>query len=220
MRISVRGGFSFFIVCMTAMGASLALGAADRAGETPDPVPAEEYPFYDLIVQSKFLTSDTTLVLIERLTVARAEKSEREYLSREFLDEQQVLQGQLPAALLDDFLGKLKTPSRLDAKFGFGVRYRFVGNGLPEESEVSLAPVPVASVPRLARGAPQTVGVLQFSRVGFAPREDQALVYVEENRPDGTGGGFLVWFHRRGKVWTITDTEVLWIARPDEEREP
>ena len=215
MRISVRGGFSFFIVCMAAMGASLALGAADRAGETPDPVPAEEYPFYDLIVQSKFLTSDTTLVLIERLTVARAEKSEREYLSREFLDEQQVLQGQLPAALLDDFLGKLKTPSRLDAKFGFGVRYRFVGNGVPEESEVSLGPVPVASVPRLARGASQIVGVVQFSRVGFAPREDQALVYVEENRPDGTGGGFLVWFHRRGKVWTITDTEVLWMARPD-----
>ncbi len=220
MRIAVRKGLSLFIVFMAAIGASSSLGAADHAGEKPEPVPAEEYPFYDLVVQSKFLTSDTTLVVIERLTVARLEKHEREYLGREFLDEQQVLQGQLPAALLDDFLAKLKTPSRLDARFGFGVRYRFVRNGALEEPEVSLAPVPVVSVPRPAQEAPQTVGVLQFSRVGFTPREDQALVYVEENRQDGTGGGFLVWFHRRGKVWTITDTEVLWMARPDDMPEP
>ncbi len=204
---------------MVTMGALSALGA-DRAGEQPDPVPAEEYPFYDLIVQSKFLTSGTTLVIIERLTVAQLEQHEREYLSREFLDGQRVLQGQLPEALLDDFLAKLKRPSRLDARFGFGVRYRFVRDGVPEESEVLLAPVPVVSAPRSVQEAPQTVGVLQFSRVGFTPRNDQALVYVEENRPDGTGGGFLVWFHRRGKAWTITDTEVLWMARPDEEREP
>ncbi|MGH7259258.1 MAG: hypothetical protein ACREI9_01075 [Nitrospiraceae bacterium] len=200
---------------MVAIGVSSVLGAADRAGEKPESVPAEEYPFYDLVVQSKFLTSDTTLVVIERLTVATLEKNEREYLSREFLDEQQVLQNRLPAALLDDFLFKMKTPSRLDARFGFGVRYRFVRDGVPEEPEVSLAPIPAAWVPRSVQEAPQTVGVLQFSRVGFTPREDQALVYVEENRPDGTGGGFLVWFHRRGKVWTITDTEVLWMARPD-----
>ncbi len=220
MRIAARRVVSLFILGMAAMGVSSALGAADRAGEQTAAVPAEEYPFYDLIVQSKFLTSHTTLVIIERLTVTRLEQHEREYLSREFLDDQRVLQGRLPAALLDDFLFKLSAPARLDARFGFGVRYRFVRDGVPEEPEVSLAPVPVAWAPRPVQEAPQTVGILQFSRVGFTPREEQALVYVEENRPDGTGGGFLVWFHRRGKVWAITDTDVLWMARPGEEREP
>ena len=66
------------------------------------------------------------------------------------------------------------------------------------------------------QGPRATIGLLRFSRVGFTRREDQALVYVEEVRPDGTGGGFLVWLHRRGRVWTIADTEVLWMARPDE----
>ncbi len=201
---------------MVAMGALSALGA-DRAGEQPNPVPAEEYPFYDLVVRSKYLMSGTTLVLIERLTVARVEKDEREYLSREFFEEEGVFGGQLPAALLDDFFSKLKAPSRLEAKFAFGVQYRFFSNGVPEEPEVSLAPIPVSSGLGLAQDAPSAVGVLRLSRVGFTPREDQALVYVEENRPDGTGGGLLIRLHRRGKVWMITDTEVLWMARPDDE---
>ena len=193
-------------------------GVAARAEKQPPPVPAGAYPLYDLVVRSKYLMSGTTLVLIERLTVARVEKDEREYLSREFFEEQAVFDGRLSPALLDDFFFKLKAPSRLEAKFGFGVPYRFFSNGVPEEPEVSLAPIPAASRP--AQTAPQAIGVLRFSRVGFTPREDQALLYVEEERPDGGGGGLLVWLHRRGKTWTIADTEVLWMSRSDEEREP
>ena len=191
-------------------------GVAARAEKQPPPVPVEEYPLYDLVVRSKYLMSGTALVLIERLTVVRVEKDEREYLSREFFEEQGLFGGQLPAALLNDFFFKLNAPSRLEAKFGFGVPYRFFSNGVPEEPEVSLAPIPASSRPRRTQDAPSAVGVLRFSRIGFTPREDQALLYVEEERPDGGGGGLLVWLHRRGKVWTITDTEVLWMARTDE----
>ena len=192
------------------------LSVAARAEKQPPPVPAEEYPLYDLVVRSKYLMSGTTLVLIERLTVARVEKDEREYFSREFFEAEGVFGGQLPGTLLDDFFSKLKAPSRLEAKFNFGVQYRFFSNGVPEEPEVSLAPIPASSRPGLAQDAPSAVGVLRLSRVGFTPREDQALVYVEEERPDGAGGGLLIRLHRRGKVWTITDTEVLWVSRTDE----
>ena len=83
--------------------------------------------------------------------------------------------------------------------------------------EVSLAPIPVVHRRSIQdQGSRSTIGLLRFSRVGFTRREVQALVYVEEERLDGTGGGFLVWMYRRGKVWTIADTEVLWMARPDE----
>jgi hypothetical protein len=193
----------------------LSLGAADLVGEQPAAVPAEEYPLYDLVVRDKFLTSRTTMVVIERLTVALVKKDERDYLSRESLEEQEVFENKLPPVLLDDFLFKLKAPSRLDGKFNFGVPYRFVRDGVPEEPEVSLAPIPAANRRRIQ--APRsTIGLLRFSRVGFTRREDQALVYVEEERLDGTGGGFLVWLNRRGKVWTIIDTEVLWMAQSGE----
>ncbi len=172
------------------------------------------------MVESKYLAPGTTLVLIERLTVARLEKEERTYLDQEFFEAQDVFGRQLPAALLHDFFVKLRTPARLEAKFDFGVQYRFFSNGVPEEPEVSLAPIPAALRPGRVQEEPRTIGVLRFSRVGFTPRDDQALVYVEEERPDGTGGGLLVWFHRRGKVWMIADTEVLWMARTDEERAP
>jgi hypothetical protein len=211
-------------MCSVALAAAMAwpavVVAVEPVEKKPPPVPAEEYPLYDLVVQTRYLASGTTLVLIERLTIARERHDERGYLSREFFEQQDVFGGRLPAVLLDDFFGKLAAPSRLEAKFGFGVRYRFFSDGVPEEPEVSLAPIPAASRPRRAQEAPRAVGVLQFSRVGFTPREDQALVYVEEERPDGTGGGLLVWCRRRGRGWTVTDTEVLWVARTDEEREP
>ncbi len=207
------------MMLMAAMGVSSDLRAAEPVGTQPAPVPSEEYPLYDLVVRNKFLTSQTTLVVIERLTVARAKKNERDYLSRESLEEEEVFENKLPPVLLDDFLFKLQAPSRLDGKFSFGVPYRFVRDGVSEEPEVSLAPIPAADRQVIqSQGLRSTIGLLRFSRVGFTRREDQALVYVEEERLDGTGGGFLVWMHRRGKVWTIADTEVLWMAQSNEER--
>lgn len=215
MRIALRAGVVFSIMLTAAVGWPATSGAAEQAGKKTPPVPAEEYPIYDLVVQSKYLTSGTRLVLIERLTAVRVEQDEREYLSPEFFEEQGVFGGRLPPPLLDDFFFKLKAPARLEAKFGFGVPYRFFSNGVPEDPEVSLAPIAVSRrVP--VQEAPKTIGVLRFSRVGFTPREDEALVYIEEERPDGTGGGLLVRLHRRGRDWSITGTEVLWVGRTDE----
>jgi hypothetical protein len=215
MRIALRAGVLLSITLTAAVGWPATSEAAEQAGKKPPPVPAEEYPIYDLVVQSKYLTSGTRLVLIERMTAVRVEKDEREYLSPEFFEEQGVFGGRLPPPLLDDFFFKLKAPARLEAKFGFGVPYRFFSNGVPEDPEVSLAPMAVSrSAP--VQEAPNTVGVLRFSRVGFTPRQDAALVYIEEERPDGTGGGLLVRLHRRGRDWSITGTEVLWVARTDE----
>ncbi len=33
--------------------------------------------------------------------------------------------------------------------------------------------------------------------------------YSENTRPDGTGGGFLVWFRPQGREWASLDTEVV-----------
>ena len=219
MRSVVRTGLFFPMMLLAATGVLSDLRAAERVGTKPAPVPSEEYPLYDLVVREKFLTSRTTMVVIERLTVAQAKKDERKYLSRESLEEQEIFENKLPPVLLDDFLFKLQAPSRLNGKFSFGVPYRFVRDGVSEEPEVSLAPIPAADRQVIqSQGLRSTIGLLRFSRVGFTRREDQALVYVEEERLDGTGGGFLVWMHRRGKVWTIADTEVLWMAQSNEER--
>ncbi|MEW6545132.1 MAG: hypothetical protein AB1411_16195 [Nitrospirota bacterium] len=189
--------------------------APEVSGETkPQPVPVEEYPIYDRVVRAKFLTSQTRLVLIQRLTVARLGPAEEDVPSRSFFSERSLFQGGLSADLLQDFIRKAGRPSRVEARFDFGVRYRFVtGDGAEEEPVVALPWRPARFSP--VQDAPATVGRLGFSRVGFNVRGDRALVYVEENRPDGTGGGLLMLLRKAGSSWEFVDTEVLWVARRD-----
>ena len=151
--------------------------------------------------------------------------------------EQEYFDGEMPADLIREITAINRRPSRLEGRFHFGVSYRFATGDKLEEPEVSLspygwglapfffAPVPVrgaagqapsqASEPvPWARARPvQTPSVLDrmaFSRVARSLRNDHALLYAEVVRPDGTGAGFLVWFRRQGRSWTLFDTEVAW----------
>nr|MBI3613442.1 hypothetical protein [Nitrospirota bacterium] len=107
---------------------------------------------------------------------------------------------------------KNSRPARLADQFTIGVPYRFVSEEGVEEPEVSLAPIPASFLER-TQETPLTVGILTFSRVGFSPRRDRALVYVEDNRQDGSGSGLLMFLVRRGHGWEFLDTEVLWVAQ-------
>lgn len=178
----------------------------------PLAVPAEDYALYDQTVESIFLTSYTRLVVIERMTVARLFPGRTEPMTIGSFHDRNFFMGRLPPDLARGFVGANREAGRLEGRFQFGVRYRFVTGQLLEEPEVS------AAVPVQAGGAApvQAFPVLErlaFSRVGRTLQQDQALVYVEQIRPDGTGAGFLVWFHREGREWRIFDTEVIWTIR-------
>ena len=57
------------IIAMLLMDALLGLpGAAAESDQKADVIPAEDYALYDQVVTSKFLTSATQLVVIERMT--------------------------------------------------------------------------------------------------------------------------------------------------------
>lgn len=188
--------------------------AAEQRSAT-DVIPAEDYALYDQAIESIFLTSYTRLVVIERMTVARLFPDRTEPMTIGSVQDRNYFLGQLPSDLVRDFVGANREAGRLEGRFKFGVRYRFVTGQSLEEPEVS------AAVPAQAgRAAPvQAAPVLEriaFSRVGRTLRQDQALVYVEQIRPDETGAGFLVWFHREGREWRIFDTEVVWTIRSEE----
>jgi hypothetical protein len=163
--------------------------------------------------------------------------------------EQEYFDGELPMDLIREFISLNRQPSRLERQFHFAVAYRFATGDTIEEPEVSLsphgwelahfffAPVPVRGaagqapshmsepVPWAGTRPIQALSVLDrlaFSRVARSLRNDQALLYVEVLRPDGTGAGFLVWFRRQGRSWTLFNTEVAWTIRaqvePEEEQ--
>ncbi len=185
--------------------------------EQLQPVPAEEYPFYDLVVEAKFLTSRTRLVIIERMTAIRLHPEEPQLPTAAWFAEQEFFDGRLPKDLIRDFVTKAQRPARLDARFTFGVRYRFVsGEGVPDtEAAVPVFPAAWRVEEENDGDALEILDRLAFSRVGLTSRGDQALLYVANQRPNATGAGFLFWLVRRQGRWEIFDTEVLWVAQPD-----
>ena len=191
-------------------------GSLAAAPELAESVPAEDYPFYDLAVGDKFLTSQTKLVVIERMTATHLHPEEPQLPTLAWFAEREYFDGRLPQDLLRDFVAKNQRPSRLDRRFGFGVRYRFVSGEGGGDAETSLPMISAAWLVQQEDGAPDIIDHLAFSRVGLNLRADPALLYVANPRPDGTGAGFLLWFVRRQKVWALYDTEVVWVSRPDQ----
>jgi hypothetical protein len=195
-------------------------GAVAESGQKTDAIPVEDYALYDQVVTSKFLTSATQLVVIERTTQFRLSPDQEGPTTIGSFQEQEYFDGDLPADLIREFTAINRQPSRLEGRFHFGVGYRFATGDRLEEPEVSLArPVTVARARPVQ--APSVVDRVAFSRVARSLRNDHALLYVEVVRPDGSGAGFLVWFRRQGRSWTVFDMEVAWtiqIQRVPEER--
>jgi hypothetical protein len=196
-----------------------AIGSAEPTPDNPKPVPIEDYPLYDLIVDEKFLTPETKLVLLEGATVARLHPEQQGPLRIQTFNEYEIFDGRLPLELVRDFVLKNQSPSKLGEYFGFGVRYRFV-SGQGADQEASLAPTPVVwhEVYPIQEEPldepPAIIDRLAFSRVAYTFGREQALVYVEYNRGNGSGAGFAVWLTQSGKRWGIFDSELVWAARP------
>src|SRR6476660_4666302 len=187
--------------------------------ESPLPVPLEDYPLYDLVVDEKFLTPETKLVLPERTTLTLLHPEQQGPLRLETFQEYEIFDGRLPLDLVRDFLFKNQTPSTLEGHFGFGVRYRFVSGNGAEQQETSLAPLPVSvGMPQLLQEGPldeppAVLDRLSFSRVAYNFGREHAFMYVEYNRPDGSGAVVAVLRRSSGSRWGIFDSELVWAAR-------
>jgi hypothetical protein len=210
-RARGAGCWSAFVLCLL-----LVDGRAVAQTQESVVVPVEDYPLYDRVVTSKFLTSETRLVLIERLTVSRLYPDQEVSTTIGLFEQNDLFEGRLPPDLVREFVFKNRQPARMSAHFNFGVRYRFVSPQGTEEPEVSLG-LPVLWPPIALTEDLSFLGRLVFSRVAYTPRSDQALLYVEQHRPDGTGAGFLVWLRSQASAWSIIDTDVLWSLHTSEE---
>jgi hypothetical protein len=193
-------------------------GAVAESDRQVEAISAEDYALYDEVVTRKFLTSGTRLVVIERMTRLRLSPDQEGPTTMGAFQEQGYFNGELPTDLIREFISVNRQARRLEGRFHFSVRYRFATGDTLEEPEVSLArPATVARAKRIQ--APQVLDRLAFSCMARSVHNDHALMYVEALRPDGTGAGFLVWFVRRGRSWTLFDTEVAWTIQTQVEPE-
>jgi hypothetical protein len=209
----------FILTMLFVMGSFIEVpGAVAESDQKADAISAEDYALYDQVVTSKFLTSATQLVVIERMTRLRLSPDEEGPTMIEAFQEQGYFDGELPADLIREFSSVNRQPSRLEGRFHFGVGYRFATGDRIEEPEVSLVRPAAVARTRSVQVSP-VLDRLAFSRVARSLRNDHALMYVEALRLDGTGAGFLVWCRRQGRSWTLFDTEVVWTIQPQLEPE-
>ena len=195
-----------------------ASGAVAGSDQKADVLSTEDYALYDQVVASKFLTSATQLVVIERMTRLRLSPDQEGPTTARAFQEQDYFDGELPEDLIRDFVSTNRQVSRLEGRFHFAAGYRFATEGRLEDPEVSIAR-PVTMPSSMPVHASSILDRLAFSRVARSLRNDHALLYVETFRPDGTGAGFLVWCRRQGQRWALFDTEVMWIIQVQAEPE-
>ncbi|MDF2458672.1 MAG: hypothetical protein K0S79_1088 [Nitrospira sp.] len=218
MRAFITGVSLLALTCALSMGAASPT-PAETGLDTPAAIPADDYALYDLIVDEKFLTPETKLVVLERATLTRLHPEQQGPLRLETFHQYEIFDDRLPGELVRDFLLKNQTPSKLDKRFGFGTRYRFVSGEGAEQQETSMPSILVSkSSPRLIQEEPleeppAVIDRLAFSRVAYTFGREQALIYVEYNRPTGAGAGFAVWLNRSGAQWRIFDSELVWAGR-------
>ena len=205
------------LLFLTLMCCVMTLPAIGLAGEgAVVSIPIEDYARYDQILTSKFLSSDTQLVLFERKTTTQISPEQEGPLTVVWFQKQAYFDRTLPAELVRGFVAVNQEPAKLEGRFQFGTRYRFVSGNTIEEPEVSLAQPVLTTWLRSVQALP-VLDRLVFSRIGYNLRQTEALVYVGNPRPDGSGAGFLVWLRRQGTAWLIWDTEVVWTVRIEPE---
>lgn len=186
---------------------------AEVSAEEAATVPADAYVLYDAVVGTKFLTSQTRLVVLERMTTKQLSPDQPALLTVAWCREQAWFDGRLSEDLIRDFVAKNQQPARLQSLFSFGVRYRFISDQGVPETESGLLVIPVARLVQELEGELDRVDRLVLSRAGMTLRNDQALLYVANLRRDGTGAGFVFWLVRRQTTWEVYDTEVIWVAK-------
>ncbi|MFO0775839.1 MAG: hypothetical protein U0172_14355 [Nitrospiraceae bacterium] len=212
MRTWLRNIAYAIVLSVGCVGADLAesteLSQGGGALVTP-----EEYPVYDAVVESRFLTDATRLVVIERYTTVRLMPADADEQTVAWSEDVRPFDGRVSSALLDRFRVVHRERARLESRFGFTPTVRFVTEDGAEEPEVRWDGV------RPVGAAPSVIERLAFSRVAFDLPHRQALVYVAQERPDGGGMGLMVYLHateQRGvTLWRVQASEVLWVARPD-----
>ena len=204
-------------VLLTLLSMVMTVPALGLAGEERVvSIPVEDYARYDQIITSKFLISETQLVLLERNTTTQISPDQEGPLTSAWLRTQGYFDGALPVDLVRDFVAVNQGSLRLEGRFQFGTRYRFVSGNTVEEPEVSLAHPILTAWLRSVQVVP-VLDRLVLSRIGYNLPRTQALVYVGNPRPDGSGAGFLVWLRRQEAAWSIWDTEVVWTVRIEPE---
>lgn len=161
---------------------------------------ADEYAIYTVVLNEMFVHDDS-YVLINDRTSTKAILPIKQTLRS---GARQMRAG-LSIQLQNDFATNNQARYRIEKRFDLPVKTilldqaeidRLIGNG---EWIEFLKTYPGH-------------GVIEFSRVGFNLRKDQALVYAASQGGPKSGSGFLILLSKRNNGWVIDQKVFVWLS--------
>jgi hypothetical protein len=161
----------------------------------------DEYAVYTALLRSVYLGAG-----IQRLVIQSTTEVDKNMASSEELRYvQRQLKG-VTQAMIDDLLNRSRQVLTLEQRFDLPV-------------EVVLLTQPEIQVifsqggwDAFYKQYPQSQGTLVFSRVGFNPAVDQALVYAGNQSHYLAGAGYYYLLARENGAWTVKGQLMVWIS--------
>ena len=176
-----------FLSLLWLMGAMV---APSIARSPADEIASEEYSVYSSLINSKFLSRETNLALIE---------------GRTQFDDMVII----PKEFEDDLRPKTAAAYSLQRRFHIRVTYRLL---TPAQLDALFKRSLSEAWDIYWKRYPRATGLLTFSRVGFNATKTRAFVYVADVCGARCGYGRTFVLEKQNRVWKIVDEKQLWIS--------
>ena len=177
-----------FLSLLWLMGAMV---APSNARLPADKITSEEYSVYSSLINSRFLSPQTNLALIE---------------GRTQFDDHMVT---IPKEFENDLQPKIAANYALQRRLHIRVTYRLL---TPAQLDALFKSDLREAWDIYWKRYPRATGLLTFSRVGFNATKTRAFVYVADVCGALCGYGRTFVLEKQNRAWKIVDERQLWIS--------
>lgn len=165
---------------------------------------AEDYTIYSVLINGMYNRDEENSVVISNQTTSYALPYAN--LNESLLGVKERIPGGIADEVLENFSNKNKVPLTLQNRFNVRVPYVLLS-----KRDLDYIFQPGNDWIEFYRKYPGQ-GLIEFSRIGFNPQMNQALVYTSMQSGGKSGQGYYVFLSKEGGNWTIKYKIEIWTS--------
>ena len=173
---------------------------------------AEEYAVYNALIEARYVTDKTKLIVINDQTDSSMGRLKENYAylkpGRDYSEYLKMHMPKLSTEMISDFAAQNEQNHLLKPLFDLSIRYVFISDDEINEIFYKFE----NGWERYYERYPNSQGTMTLSRVGFNSEMDKAFVEVGNQSHNLAGAGYFVFLEKENGVWTITDSIRTWMS--------
>lgn len=170
--------------------------------------PFEEYRVYSAVLNSLYIGEETKLIVMQDSTDIFPLYDTRDSTLNKMKNLIKKHFKGIHPSTIDDFVKKNKKRHKIEKKLFIRTKYTLIS-----DKEIAEIFKDTQGWDRFYKLYPHSQGILTFSRVGFNPNMNQAVLYAGNQAHFFCGKGILIFLIKNKKgEWIIKNTVLLWIS--------